>query len=107
MKHTFQEKRNEFNWQRNASIRRDLHQSSKEMQGLNWLINLTISFQTTSMVLLSALLNHVNHLDPHQLWNPLFHSVQSLSPPSSNFVDDLLDTKSNTCRQDDPTYGNG
>ena len=76
------------------------------MQGLNWLRNLTISFQTTSMVLLSTTLHHVNHPDPHQLWKPLFHSCQDLFPPSSNVVDNLLDTKSNTCLQDDPTYGN-
>ena len=76
------------------------------MQGLNWLINLTISFQTISMVLLSTALHHVYHPDPHQLWSPLFHSFQNLSPPSSNAVDDLLDAKSNTCLQDDPSYGN-
>ena len=46
------------------------------------------------------------HPDPHQLWNPLLHSCQNLSPPSSNVMDDLLDTKSNTCLQDDVAYGN-
>ena len=76
------------------------------MQCLNWLGNLTISFQTTSLTLLSAALHHVYHPNPHQLWNPIFHSCQNISPPSSNIVDDLLDTKSNTCLQDDPAYGN-
>lgn len=80
----FQKKINAFNWKINASIRQYLHQSSKEMQGLNWLRNLTISFQTTSMTLLSAAFHHVYHPDPHQLWNPIFHSCQDLSPPSSN-----------------------
>ena len=106
MQHTFREKINAFNWKRNASIRQHLHQLSKEMQGLNWLRNLIIYFQTTSMALLSVALHHVNHPDPHQSWNPPFHYFQSLSPPSSNVVDDLLDTKSNTCLQDDPAYGN-
>ena len=83
-----------------------MHQLSKEMQGLNWLRNLTIFFQTISMALLSVALHHVYHPDPHPLCNPLFHSCQNLSPPSSNVMDDLLDAKSNTCLQDDPTYGN-
>ena len=87
-------------------MRQNLHQLSKEMQGLNWLINLTISFQTILMALLSATLHHVYHPNPHQLWNPLFHSCQNLSPPSSNVVDYLLDAKSNTCLQGDPSYGN-
>ena len=76
------------------------------MQGLNWLVNITISFQTTSMALLSAALHHVYHPEPYRLWNPIFHSCQYLSPPSSNVMDDLLETKSNTCLQDDPAYGN-
>ena len=84
-----------------------MHQLSKEMQGLNWLRNLTSSFQTISMVLLSAALHHVYHPDPHQLWNPLFHSCLSLSPPSSNVMDELLDPKSNICLWDDHAYGNG
>ena len=88
------------------SIEKEMHQSSKDMQGLNWIRNLTISYQTISMTLLSATLHHVNHLDPHQLWNPLFHSFQDLFPPSSNVVDDLLDTNFNTCLQDDLAYGN-
>ena len=83
-----------------------MHQPSKEMKGLNWLRNPTISFQTTSMVFLSYALHHMNHPNPHQLWNHVFHSFQNISPPSSNVVDDLLDTKSNTCLQDDPAYGN-
>ena len=83
-----------------------MHQLSKKMESLNWLRNLTIYFQTISITLLSAALHHVYHPDPHQLWNPLFHSCQNLSPPSSNVVDDLLDAKSNTCLQDDPAYGN-
>ena len=58
------------------------------------------------MALLLAALYHVNHPDPHQLWNPLFHSCQDLFPPSSNVVDDLLDTNSNTCLEDDLAYGN-
>ena len=58
------------------------------------------------MVFLSAALHHVNHPDPHQLWNPIFHLYQDLSPPSSNLMDDLLDTKSNTCLQHDLAYGN-
>ena len=76
------------------------------MEGLNWLRNLTISFQIISMALLSAAIHHVYHPDPHQLWNPLFHSCQNFSPPSSNVVDDLLDAKSNNCLQDDRAYGN-
>ena len=76
------------------------------MQGLNWIRNLTISFQTISMALLSAALHHVNHPGPYQLWNPLFHSCQNIFPPSLNVVDDFLDTNSNTCLQYDPTYGN-
>ena len=58
------------------------------------------------MALLSVALHHVYHPDPHQLWNPLFHSFQNLSPPSSNVVDDLLDDKSNACLQDDLAYAN-
>ena len=58
------------------------------------------------VLLLAALHHHVNHPDPHRLWNPLFHSCHYLFPPSSNFVDDLLDTKSNTCLQDDTACGN-
>ena len=76
------------------SIGKEMHQSSKDMQGLNWMRKLTISYQTISMVLLSAAHHHVNHPDLHQLWNPLFHSCQNICPPSSNVHDDLLDTKS-------------
>ena len=89
-----------FHWQRNSS-------TSKYMKSLNWIRNLTISYQTISMVLLLvALHHHVNYLDPHQLWNLLFHSFHSLSPPSLNFMDDLPDTNSNTCIQDELAYGN-
>ena len=76
------------------------------MQGLNWLITLTISFQTISVVLISTALHHVNHPNLHQLWNPLFHSCPYLSPPSSNVVGDLLDTNSNTSLPDDLADGN-
>lgn len=84
----------------------DLHQLSKEMKVLHCLRNITLSFQSISMELLSATLHHVYHLDTHQLWNPPFHSCENLSPPPSNVLDDLLDAKSNTCPQDYPAYDN-
>jgi len=90
----------------NASLRQYFHQLSKKMQGLICLRNLTISFQIISMAFISAALHHVYHPDPHQLWNPLFHICQNLSPRFSTDMDDLLDAKSNICLQDDPTYSN-